>query len=244
MMGAKVEFSDSTGRPVSAMRRLVIVADNSLLVEAIRIGFRKSGEFSLVGHADGYRTSAHTILGVQPDVILLDDMDQSDRALELLDALHEEKPSAAVIVLSMHLDAVWLERVFTAGATGVISKATHPAALATLVRETLNGHIFHRKPGPAATAAPQSTIPNEDFPLTGRELEILQLVASGCTNSDVAGKLWVTEQTVKFHLRNIYRKLDVANRTQASHFAHVQGLVKPQAPLAFAGTPELSAVAN
>jgi DNA-binding CsgD family transcriptional regulator len=67
-----------------------------------------------------------------------------------------------------------------------------------------------------------------DLPLTGRELEILQLVASGSTNGDVARRLWVTEQTVKFHLRNIYRKLDVANRTQASHFAHVNGLVKAQ----------------
>ena len=56
-------------------------------------------------------------------------------------------------------------------------------------------------------------------------------MAAGSTNSDVARKLWVTEQTVKFHLRNIYRKLDVANRTEASHFAHMNGLVKPDRAL-------------
>jgi DNA-binding NarL/FixJ family response regulator len=219
----------------------VIVADNSLLVEAIRIGFRKSGEFNLVGHADGRRTSAETILGAQPDVVLLDDMDQSDRALELLRTIHEAATPVPVIILSMQLDAAWLERAFVAGATGVISKATHPAALATLVRETLNGHIFHRQPAvPANLAGAASSARGGDLPLTGRELEILQLVASGCTNGDVARQLWVTEQTVKFHLRNVYRKLDVANRTQASHFAHVQGLVSNVASTASAPAPALT----
>jgi DNA-binding NarL/FixJ family response regulator len=127
-------------------------------------------------------------------------------------------------VLSAQLDADWLDRVFGAAATAVISKATRPSTLATLVRETLNGHIVHRPPAPS-TAAPMTGADAEDLPLTPRELEILQLVASGSTNGEIARRLWVTEQTVKFHLRNIYRKLDVANRTQASHFAHARGLV-------------------
>ena len=61
--------------------------------------------------------------------------------------------------------------------------------------------------------------------LTPRELEVLKLIASGATNVEVAARLWVTRQTVKFHLRNVYRKLDVANRTQASHLAHTHGLL-------------------
>jgi DNA-binding CsgD family transcriptional regulator len=84
--------------------------------------------------------------------------------------------------------------------------------------------------------------PAEDFPLTERELEILRLVASGSTNGDIARRLWVTEQTVKFHLRNIYRKLGVANRTQASHFAHVRGLVGPVSAFGPDGQPELAVV--
>lgn len=229
MLGATVDSSNPP-RPASAMRRLVIVADNSLLVEAIRIGFRRSGEFNLVGHADGRRTSARTVLGAEPQVILLDDMDCSDTALALLRAIRSEDETVAVIVLSMQTDTEWLDRVFEAGATSVISKATHPAALATLVRETLDGHIFHRHSA-ACTRAGTSEMSGQfdDLPLTSRELEILQLVASGATNGDVARRLWVTEQTIKFHLRNIYRKLDVANRTQASHFAHTRGLVKPRA---------------
>ena len=68
----------------------------------------------------------------------------------------------------------------------------------------------------------------EHSSLTGRELEILQLVASGATNADIARQLWITQQTVKFHVSNVYRKLDVGNRTEACHYAHVNGLVTPR----------------
>jgi DNA-binding CsgD family transcriptional regulator len=71
----------------------------------------------------------------------------------------------------------------------------------------------------------------EGFSLTPRELEVLQLVASGSSNMEIAQALWVTEQTVKFHLSNVYRKLDVANRTEASHYAHVNGLVSAPPPV-------------
>jgi DNA-binding NarL/FixJ family response regulator len=223
------------------IRRLVIVADNSLIVEAIRIGFRKSGEFNLVGHADARRVSAQTIMGAEPDVILLDDMNRSERALELLREITGDSERVAVIVLTVHTDPEWLDLLFDAGAKGAISKATHPAALATLVRETMNGHIFHGSVGRRAANGPApSMAASDELPLTAREREILELVAAGSTNGEVARRLWVTEQTVKFHLRNIYRKLDVANRTQASHFAYVNGLVSARADATAPGTPELA----
>jgi DNA-binding NarL/FixJ family response regulator len=221
-----MESSDTGARLTSRMKRLVIVADNSLIVEAIQSGLRHSGEFNLLGHADPRRTSARTIVGVQPDVILFDDMDRSEQVVELIREVKAEDERIAAIVLSIHMDPVWLQRAFDAGATAAISKASQPGVLATLVRETLNGHILHRLPGSRPPGRQQlSSLVTEALPLTGRELEILQLVAAGSTNGEVARSLWVTEPTVKFHLRNIYRKLDVANRTEASHFAHVNGLV-------------------
>ena len=72
----------------------------------------------------------------------------------------------------------------------------------------------------------------EDCPLTTRELEILRLAAQGMTNGRIARELWVTEQTVKFHLSNTYRKLDVANRTEASRYAHMHNLTAPRERLA------------
>ena len=227
-----MESSASLLRLKSKPRRVVIVADNSLIVEAIRIGFRERDEFNLVGRADGRRVSVQTIIVARPDVVLLDDMDRSDRALGLIRELNAADKQISVIVLSVQMESEWLERAFDAGATAVISKAAHPVALATLVRETLARHIFHRPCGLANRHGTAPTaIASEDLPLTRRELEILQLVASGSTNGEVARRLWVTEQTVKFHLRNIYRKLDVANRTQASHFAYVNGLVHSRTAL-------------
>jgi DNA-binding NarL/FixJ family response regulator len=213
-------------------KRLVIVADNSLIVEAIRVGLRQSGEFNLVGYADPRKASAKAIIGAQPDVVLLDDGERSERVVELIRELKIEDGSVSVLVLCVEMSPEWLDLAFDAGACGVISKATNPAALATLLRETLNGHIFHKfSRAHTGDRRQAEALRGEGVPLSDRELEILGLVAAGSTNADVARKLWVTEQTVKFHLRNIYRKLDVANRTEASHFAHVNGLVKSRPAL-------------
>lgn len=156
MTGAN--FESSVSRSLSACRRLVIVADNSLIVEAIRLGFRASGEFKLVGYANGHTTTARTILGA----ILLDDMDQSRRSIELLRAIRNEDKTVAVLMLSIQFSEDWLDQAFSAGATAVISKATQPAALATLVRETLNGHIVHRPSHTASTAERTCATDTED----------------------------------------------------------------------------------
>jgi DNA-binding NarL/FixJ family response regulator len=101
------------------------------------------------------------------------------------------------------------------------------------VRETIEGHVVHvYKSSGASPAARTAMVAREQSSLTSRELEVLQLVAGGATNGEIAQKLWVTEQTVKFHLSNVYRKLEVGNRTEASHYAYVNGLI---------GTPELAA---
>ena len=136
-----------------------------------------------------------------------------------------------MIVLTTSMEPAWLDAIFDAGAAGAISKATHPAALATLVRETIEGHVVHvYKSTGAARASRPAAVAAEQSPLTSRELEVLQLVAAGSTNGEIAQKLWVTEQTVKFHLSNVYRKLEVGNRTEASHYAHVNGLLGAPQP--------------
>ncbi|MGH3084703.1 MAG: LuxR C-terminal-related transcriptional regulator, partial [Gaiellaceae bacterium] len=109
----------------------------------------------------------------------------------------------------------------------VLVKTAHPDDVASAVRQAFDHSVFI--PGAAAASAPTAA----DAPvrverpggLTPRELEILKLVAEGHSNAQLARMLWVTEQTVKFHLSNIYRKLDVANRTEASRWAQRNGLL-------------------
>jgi DNA-binding NarL/FixJ family response regulator len=133
----------------------------------------------------------------------------------------------------------WVEDAVRAGAHAVLSKTLDPVCAGTLLREIVRGTVFHCLADTsvrAGVAAPANTADHEALGLTQRELELLRLVASGATNSRLARQLFVTEQTVKFHLSNIYRKLGVANRTQASRFAYAHGLVPP------AGTPDVDAI--
>jgi DNA-binding NarL/FixJ family response regulator len=105
-----------------------------------------------------------------------------------------------------------------------VLKRAEPEDLASAIRQVFSRSLY------LAGAEAFARVPNaeevEAVGLTRREREILQLVSEGNTNGQVAKVLWVTEQTVKFHLANIFRKLDVTNRTQASRWAHAHGLVR------------------
>jgi DNA-binding NarL/FixJ family response regulator len=211
------------------VKRLIVVADNSLIVEAISIGLRTSGEFRLLGHVNGRTGKVNAVVEADPDVVLVDEMDRSDHVVGLVREVVAECGEVAVIVLTMSMEPAWLGAIFNAGAAGAISKATHPSALATLVRETADGNLLHvYKSAVPPSEARSSKAPPEKSSLTSRELEVLQLVAAGSTNGEIAQQLWVTEQTVKFHLSNVYRKLNVGNRTEASRYAHLNGLVVVQ----------------
>lgn len=129
----------------------------------------------------------------------------------------ERVPELRSIVLSMHDDPELVDAALEAGACAFIVKSSHPDQLAEAVSRVLDR--------PSGTASSAATAVRASA-LTRRELEILQLLAQGHSNAQLAKLLWVTEQTIKFHLSNIYRKLDVANRTEAAHWAQVRGLLE------------------
>ena len=90
------------------------------------------------------------------------------------------------------------------------------------------GNVFHAFDPAAASPTPIAASPLPA--LTAREVEVLRLVAADAPNGRIAAQLWITEQTVKFHLSKVYRKLGVSNRTEASHLAHVHGLLETPPP--------------
>lgn len=208
------------------MTRLLIVADHSLVAHSIRLALRQTSGFEVVGVVDGRSSAKDSLLTLRPDVVLVDDMHDPrhersrdvDFALLRLREAAEHVPHAQRLLLTQRMNEAWMNDVFDAGAHAVLSKAMHPVSLGTMLREVVRGNVVHRferRQSPAVA----------DCPLTLREKEILALVAEGATNGQIARMLWVTEQTVKFHLSNTYRKLGVANRTEASHYAHVNNLV-------------------
>jgi DNA-binding NarL/FixJ family response regulator len=206
------------------MKRILIVADHSFVAHGIRVALSQMVGFQLVGFADGRRSVRLRLTELQPDVILVDDMERGADALERLREAAELAPDAKRLLLTPRMDDAWLDQSFESGADAVVSKTLHPVALGTLLRETLHGNVVHRYRRATVIAA--------DCPLTSREIEILRLAAQGHTNVRIAGELCITEQTVKFHLSNTYRKLGVANRTEASHYAYVNDLVAPHERLA------------
>ena len=107
-----------------------------------------------------------------------------------------------------------------------VSKSTNLPSLGTLIHEIVERNIVCALP-PAVRDGGAGASTDD---LTAREREILLLVADGLTNARIGRELWVTEQTVKFHLSNIYRKLGVSNRTQASRYAHMNGMVRRPGP--------------
>jgi DNA-binding NarL/FixJ family response regulator len=207
------------------VKRLLIVADRSMGLRSIRLALKQTAGFEVVGFVDGRMPLRESLVEHRPDVVLVDELEDAGAALQRLREATDYAPRAQLLLLTMRMEDAWLTDVFEAGADAVLSKSMHPVSLGTTLREVVRGNVVHRYESPPRAAA-------EACPLTRRELEILLLAAEGHTNGQIARSLWVTEQTVKFHLSNTYRKLGVANRTEASRYAHLHELVEPREPLA------------
>jgi DNA-binding NarL/FixJ family response regulator len=240
--GGTQQVPTSWGRGV--VKRVIVIADNTLIVHAVRLALRGGSGLELFAHASGPGASLRKIVDVAPDVVLLDDMGESERVIALIRELKKLDEGLVVMLLTARLQGPWLRRALAAGASGAISKSVRPSVLGTLVRESVKGHIIH---APATVAEePERSVERlaaEPACLTERELEIVRLVAAGDTNAEIARNLWVAETTVKYHLRNIYRKLNLGNRTETCHYAHVNGLVL-QAPQTGQDQPELLSAAS
>jgi DNA-binding NarL/FixJ family response regulator len=157
-----------------------------------------------------------------------DAIESSDEGLALLGQAASSGPGLRSVVLATEDDPAQIEGAFAAGASMYCVKTAAPQDLASAIRQSFQTSIYHagsrlRQPEPVTVVAEATT------GLTKREVEILRLVAEGYSNSQLAKMLWVTEQTVKFHLSNIYRKLSVANRTEASRWAQLHGLLRETA---------------
>src|SRR3954452_11307 len=204
---------------VAEVKRLMIVADNSFAAQSVRLALRQTAGFQVIGFLDGSVPISPRATELAPDMVVVDDTHEPEHAIARMQELAALLPDAKRVFLTIRMEDEVLARVFEAGANSVISKTVHPVSLATLLREISRDSLINLPPRAPAKPA------RGDCPLTDRELEILRLVAQGYTNGRIARELWVTEQTVKFHLSNTSRKLGVANRTEASRYAHLNDLV-------------------
>jgi len=209
---------------VSRRPLTILIADDHPLVLA---GFRRAleldGGFTIVAEAQRGTDVLPLIARTHPDVALLDVRMPGADGLACLDRIRARHPEVGVVICSMEADPEQVQDAFRRGASGYIVKNAGPRDLAPAIRQAVERTAYHAYGLPAI---------NEDSVaraagLSSRELQIMKAVARGLSNKAIAKELWITEQTVKFHLGNVYRKLDVANRTEAARWTLAKGLFNP-----------------
>ena len=209
-------------------RTAVILDQHPLWVDAVDQVLAPLA-LDVVAKTTSIAAALDAVATLRPALFLMDlDLDDPPRAgLECIRRARELAPGLDIVVLSGHSETEVVESAFAAGAIAFVVKTAQPDDLVAAVRQVFDHSIFLR----SAFAPTPRTIPPQthgEQGLTRRELEILRLVSEGHSNAQVARTLWVTEQTVKFHLSNIYRKLDVGNRTEASRWAQLHGVLTPE----------------
>jgi DNA-binding NarL/FixJ family response regulator len=212
----------------AAERRTAVLLDpHPLWLDALEQALGDVG-VETVGRLTSPREALALIESVNPTLLLVDP-DARDGEFDGLDCIREANARFGplpVIAISGSTDPDRIEAAFAAGALGYFLKTSGREDLVTAVCQVFD-HSLSFGSGRGAAVTPRAAASATDA-LSPRELEILRLVAEGRSNRQVAKQLWVTEQTVKFHLVNIFRKLGVQNRTEAGRWAHTRGLLPRQ----------------
>lgn len=205
------------------MRRLKVVVadDHGLMIEAVRIALARS-EFEIVGVAESGSQVLPVVQQAEPDLVVLDLRMPGMDGLTCIRLLRERMPTVKIAVLSAVDSDETAREALSLGACAFISKRIDPDELPDALLAAFEESV----------SEPIGLLLGGDIPavreagLTERELEILRALAQGQANSQIAKQFWLAEQTVKFHLTNIYRKLGIGSRTEAVHWAYRHGLLE------------------
>jgi two-component system, NarL family, response regulator DevR len=207
--------------------RILVVDDHTIVRQGLRSILDLEPDFTVVGEAaDAERAVAETAR-LSPDVVLLD-LKLSDRApaegLDVCAELRERHPGVSVVVLTTFLDERLLVGALRRGASGYALKDVDAVELARIIRSVHGGQSAF---DPRSAKLVVRSLTGETGPpaLTDRELEVVRLVAQGATNLRVARELFVSESTVKYHLRTAMRKLGASDRTELVYRASARGLL-------------------
>jgi DNA-binding NarL/FixJ family response regulator len=200
---------------------VVIADDHRLVLDGIRRALEADGNFEIVGETQSGMQVLPLVAREKPDLVLLDVRMPHMDGLACLDEIRRRHPEMKVIMLSASTSGDLIETALRRGATAYIVKSIDPDDLPATLRQALEGNL-HTALGIDSDERSGA----KALGLTEREVTILGALARGLSNDEIAKEFWVAPQTVKFHLTNIYRKLGVKNRTEATRLAYQHGLVE------------------
>lgn len=207
--------------------RVALVNDYMIVLEGLRALLRSSEPEIQVVEMDVRRHPKNTV-----DISLLDTYGEPDNLADRVRALGSDPENGAIVVFSFsdHPEAV--RSALSAGATAFISKAAHREQIIDGIKAAAAGHrVVQTQRSQHAQLDQALRWPGRDIGLTERESELLSLLPTGLTNSELGKRLYVSENTIKTHLRHLYAKLGVRNRAQAASFAG-QGILGDRFPRA------------
>ncbi|MDQ6725383.1 MAG: response regulator transcription factor [Actinomycetota bacterium] len=210
--------------------RLLLVDDHKMLRDGLRRSMEEHG-FDVVGEAEDGQEGVRMALALHPDVILMDVTMPVLDGVEATRQLHLISPASQVVMLTMHADGEVMARAIQAGAIGYLVKDCSTEDVVTAVRLAASGESIL---SPELASSMLSEVKKEsrqsangESPvISGREEEVLQLIADGMSLPEVSAELFISVKTVKNHLASIYAKLDARDRTQAVLRAVRMGIIR------------------
>ncbi len=216
------------------MIRILIADDHPIVRDGLRKLLSLEDDFEVIGEAADGREVLDRVQEMDPDVLLLDLRMPNLDGLSTLQALTQLNKRTKVIVLTASEDKNEFVQAMKLGCSGIVLKQTAPELIVKSIRKVYGGEIWLDSHTTAAVmrqfAAPGDLMPSssgktrERSPLSQREREIVQLVAQGYKNKEMAEKMFISEQTVKNHLHNIFDKLGVSDRLELALYAIHKGL--------------------
>ena len=212
--------------------RIMIVDDHTVVRDGLSSMLRRQGEFLIAGEVRNGAEAVERYGEIRPDVVLMDLRMPEMDGVEAMRRIKEEDPDAKFIVLTTFDTDEYIFDAIDAGAKGYLLKDASREELFQAVRAVYRGESLI-EPGVAARVldrlaqlSRQSSQHVNTEGLSGREIEVLQLMAGGSANKNIAGALSISESTVKTHIANIFQKLDVNHRTEAVTHALQRGIIK------------------
>jgi DNA-binding NarL/FixJ family response regulator len=208
---------------VSTPIRIAIVDDHPLFREGVARSLGEIGGFELVGEGASAEDAERLVRASTPDILLLD-ISMPGGGLNALAGILSAIPDQKIVMLTVSETNADVAQALKAGARGYVLKGVGSKALAEILRDVANGQSYV---SPSLSARllsdllqPAGSKPDPLAQLTGREAEILRLVAEGLSNKEVAARLSLQEKTVKHHMTRVLAKLNVRNRTEAALLMH------------------------
>jgi DNA-binding NarL/FixJ family response regulator len=201
--------------------RVFSVDDHPLIREGIATLIRNQPDMLLVGEASNGREAIKGFREHQPDVVLMDVRLPDMSGIDATIAIRSEFPEARIIMLTTSEGDFEIQRALAAGARGYLLKNMPPKELVEVVRQV---HAGKKRIPPEIAAHLAELYSDED--LTAREVEVLQHISGGNRNRDIAERLFVSEETIKVHIKHIMEKLGASDRTQAVAIAVRRGIIR------------------